>query len=681
MPDTRLVDLDVTQPMATDQTPFIGPVDQFAAARGLQTPTWIYDIDSCRVLHANPAACALWHADSEAELQKRDMSQDMSPTVYKRLQQYKADFIERDATFKEMWTLYPAGAPANVMVHFRGFRLLDGRMAMQCEVFGEADDQPENLRSAEALLHTDVMITLFGYSGPPLYMNPAARNVCHEANASLSQMFTDDDDYSILMFELEATGEHRRVARVYTAAGQRWFDLSAKQCSDAITGEPAILITAIDVSELKNAKDRARYLANRDQLTGCFNRAYLQHYMARSTTLAGTRQALLFFDVDRFKQINDTFGHETGDAVLIELATRVSNLAGPDDVVARLGGDEFVVVISDADDHASLKARVDRLFQSLCEPVRCGTTTIPTKISMGVSVFHPGYVELDTVLRQADKALYISKNEGRNRYTFYDAKLGEAVEQRSRTEAEIERGLHAKEFVLHYQPRIDVRTGRIASVEGLARWMHPERGLVMPNEFIPICEETGMIEALGQHVLRLGFQQARIWQEADLDTCVSLNISPRQFADTALLETLEACSKSDAFVPGQIELEITESVLIGEHDGIAAKLRKITDMGFEIAIDDFGTGYSNLSYISRFPLHRLKIDRSFIAQLPQSGPIVRLILSLAQQIGAKAVAEGVETREQFEWLAHHNCDQVQGFYFAKAMPAAEVQKLLHGATP
>ncbi len=648
-------------------------IDQFAAARNLQTPTWVFDIDGGRIVHANGSACALWQADTERELQQRDMSKDMSPTVAKRLKQYQADFTARDATFTELWTLYPNGKPTSVMVQFCGFRLLDGRMAMQCEVFAEADDQPDNLRSAEALLHTDVMITLYSFSGPPLYMNPAARNASHDANAPIVQLFVDSRDFDVLMFELEGAGEHRRVARVKTSVGQRWFDISAKQCSDAISGEPAILVTAIDVSELKDARDQARYLANRDQLTGCFNRSYLQHYAAQIADTETTPRALLYFDVDRFKQINDTFGHEMGDAVLIELAARAQVYAAAQDVVVRLGGDEFVIVMEVPDDKDEFLTRVETVFRALSSPILCGATNINAKVSMGISVFEPSEFDVDAVLRQADIALYMSKNRGRNRFTFYDDAMGEAAERRSRTEAEIEKALQRREFTLHYQPRIDVKSGEIASVEGLARWMHPERGMILPGDFIPICEETGMIEALGQQVLEMGFAQSKAWLDAGVNTRLSLNISPRQFADSGLLDRLKACADTAGFTPGQIELEITESVLIGEHDGIAAKLQTITDMGFEIAIDDFGTGYSNLSYISRFPLHTLKIDRSFIAQLPHSGPIVQLIVALAEQIGAKTVAEGVETEEQYEWLAKCGCDQIQGFYVAKPAPACDIE--------
>lgn len=658
-----------------DKSDHSAKVDPFAAARRLQTAIWIYDLDAHRVLYANTGACTLWQAETEAELQRRSFADDMSSTVAKRLKQYKADFISRDAKFNEMWTLFPNGTPTSVMVLFSGFRLNDGRMAMQCEVLGTPDPRPDNLRSAQALLHTDVMISLYGADGRPLHMNPAARNMAMEANAELRDLFVQASDFKVLVFGLNDGGDHRQIAEIHTKIGVRWFDVSAKTCSDAATGDPAILVTAIDVSELKMARDHARYLANRDQLTGCYNRTYLQQHATELADKQADQTTLLYFDIDRFKQINDTYGHVTGDRVLMALAERAFRHAQPDDVVVRLGGDEFVIVISHMDP-TTRSERIDRFFKTLSAPTTFGNVSINTRISMGVSVFDPTSTDIDVALRHADIALYLAKNTGRNRCVVYDEQMGAEAEKRSRTEAEIEVALDNRQFELHYQPRLDLATGQITAVEGLARWRHPERGLVTPDEFIPICEDTGLIHTLGQQVLEMGFAQALAWHTAGLSLNLSLNISPRQFSDPGLLTTLQSYADDPAFPAHKIELEMTESALIGDQDGTATKLHAITKMGYQISIDDFGTGYSNLSYISRFPLNCLKIDQSFIKQLPTSGPIVSLILALAQQLGVTAVAEGVESQAQFDWLKQHGCTQVQGYFVARPAPAAEVIQVL-----
>lgn len=638
----------------------------FEFAYSLQTPIWVYDIDSCRVLYANLPACRLWQAKSEDDLRRRDLSADMSASVAERLKQYQIDFVATKATFNEMWTLYPDNTPTSVMVNYSGYRLQCGRMAMLCEATGYADDQPENLRSAEALLHTDVMITHFSLDGTPLYMNPAARKVA-APGLNLKSMFADPTDHDLLLFELQKNAVHRMVTRVKTPKGLRWYDVSAKHCQDAVTGETALLATYIDVSELKDARDRARYLASRDQLTGCFNRAFLQQRMSELKPMSG-QCALLYFDIDRFKQINDQFGHEMGDLVLKMLVERASSAIRKTDFIARLGGDEFVILFENTPGTTDFAHQIKRLIADLSQPFQTDAAKLSVTVSMGLSFFQPGRAAFTDILREADIALYASKQAGRNRLTYFCEKLGNAAKARDRLEIELKHAIEHQQFTLHYQPRVDLNSGKVIGAEALVRWEHPERGLVMPNTFIPNCEESGMIEELGQQILTMGCETAFDWARQGLDLQLSINISPRQFNDARLMDTLRAYAGSPDFPKGQIELEITENVLIGDLEAIALKLEAITQMGYQIAIDDFGMGYSNLSNISRFPLNCIKIDRSFVKQLPNSGPVVRLILTMARQIGALTVAEGVETQEELDWLAGQDCAQVQGYIFSQPKP-------------
>ncbi len=663
--------IDIANASLLAGKPTGGPVvtdESFAIIRRLKTPIWIYDIDNSRIVFANKTACTLWQAEDEAELCARDLRQDMSAMVRKRLKQYQFDFAERDASFNELWTLYPNGTPTSVMVVYTGIRLADGRMGMHCEVVDHKDDAPENLRSAEALLHTDVMITLYSIDGALLYMNPAARNAAMSSQHLFADIFLSSADHLEVMQALLGHGEHRIVARVCTGAGARWHDISVKRCNDAVTGEPAALVTAIDVTELKIARDKARYLADRDQLTGCYNRAFLLNHIENLSKGGVGKCALLYFDVDKFKQINDALGHEMGDVVLKQLAVRARKMIRGDDMIARLGGDEFVLLLRDVADLEGLKDRVALLRQAFSEPINHATTHVNVTVSAGVSIFEPQEADFTTILSNADIALYISKQNGRDRVTYFDDNIGTAVKERRQIEADIKRGIEKGEFIVHYQPRVDLQTESIVSAEALVRWNHPENGLIMPDRFIPICEETGMIEALGQWVLDVGCQQAITWAQQGLDTEVSINISPRQFQNDELLDALRHYAKKPGFPRKKIELEITENVLIGDHETIAQKLHEIVALGYRIAIDDFGTGYSNLSYISRFPLNCIKIDKSFISGLPDTGPIIRLILTLAKQINAISVAEGVETRAEYDWLVESGCDQIQGYYLSRPVP-------------
>jgi len=663
----------VTQLMSPLPSPEqVAGYDPFGIARRLDVPIWVYDIDHAAIIYANDAACSLWQADDEASLRQRDLGTDMSSTVERRLKQYQSDFEERDAAFTELWTLYPNGAPRNVMVIFRGFLLPDGRMAMQCEAVNEISNQPQNLRSAEALLHTDVMISLFSADGPPLYLNPAARKKFVSSSASFAALFVNHNDFVNMIRRMDQTGEHRQVSKVFTSAGQRWYDITAKHCSDAATGQPAILMTAIDVSELKEARDKARHMANRDQLTGMHNRTSLQHHIEALRDDFGCGDcALIFFDVDRFKLVNDRYGHEAGDTVLRVIAERIGKSLRHTDIIARLGGDEFVILMHNVSGWEHLSTKIAFLRGIIGQPIYHGKTQLEVTVSIGVAEFQPQTVQFTDILRDADVALYASKQSGRNCVTFYSEEMGEAAKGRDRLEIELKTALKERQFVLHYQPRYDLKSGTVVSAEGLVRWEHPERGLIPPDTFIPICEDTGMIATLGQQVLEMGVAQAIAWREAGLDIEVSLNISPRQFNDKELLPLLSNLAQAPNFPRGKIELEVTENVLIGDHEMIAEKLRTITHMGYRIAIDDFGTGYSNLSYISKFPLKCIKIDRSFIDRLPASGPIIQLILTLARQIGATAVSEGVETTEQLEWLRREECGQVQGFLLKKPLRVAD----------
>ena len=645
--------------------------DAFAFAYRMVTPVWLFDIDSSRIRFANESACRMWQAASEAELGIRDLSVGMSSTVRKRLKQYQTDF-EDGATFNEIWTIYPNGTPVSAKVNFSGFRLSNDRFALLCEASTPSASTPENLRSTEALLHTDVMISLFRRDGPPLYMNPAARNAAMNADLGFADLFVDTQDHDLMMFELDRKGEHRLVAKVYTEQGLRWHNLSAKSCADSATGEPAILVTANDVSELKNARDRARYLAHRDQLTGCFNRSHLQKCVSELSRYHAGTCALLFFDIDRFKMINDRYGHETGDQILKKLATRAQAGLAKSDTLVRLGGDEFVILYRDVEDREVLVGKVEHLLEQMSEPFQANSIRLTPTVSMGLAFFEPGADSLTNAMSEADIALYASKVGGRNRLTVFNETLGAAAKERDQIEVDLKAAIERDEFVLHYQPRIDINSQRILAVEALVRWQHPTRGLLSPGVFIPICEETGLIEQIGQIILKRGLNQAQAWFEQGIDIGVSINISPLQLEDPNLIATLENFARRPGFAAQRIELEVTENVLIGDLAKMAQRLRDIAALGYRIAIDDFGVGYSNLSYISDFPVDCIKIDRSFIGKLPEAGPVIRLILALARQIGACTVAEGVETAEQANWLLAQACDQAQGFLFHPPMPVDDL---------
>ena len=646
-------------------------------ARNLNTAVWVYDIDLFRIVMANDAALTLWQAETEAELLARDLSQNMSAAVKRRLRQYQQDFTAHSSRFSELWTVYPNGVPTSVKVIMSGIALPDARMAMICEVAGGDAGTPDNLRSTEALLHTEVMITLYGEDGHPLYMNPAARNAAPNAGGTFRNRFVSSEDYDDLLMILEERGESRSIGNVVTTSGSTWHDISAKKCLDAVTGQPAILVTEFDVSELRTARDTARYLADYDQLTGCYNRSsfyrQLDQILARMRTGS---MAIAYIDLDNFKQINDYFGHEAGDDVLRATASRIGDNLSEGDKLARFGGDEFVCLFMSDTDGTEISDRIERIQQVIREPIVRGATRHLVSASIGVVDVPCDAVESAEYFVRADIALYAAKQAGRDKLMYFNDAMAQEAMERSRLEGEIRAALAAEQFELYYQPRVDAATGRIASLEALARWNHPTRGLVPPSVFIPICEDTGLIEELGLFVLHEGCRQITEWRNQGFDIGLSINISPRQFQNPNLLDTIARLSRARDFPTGCIELEVTENVLVGEVEKIACRLHEIRELGFRVAIDDFGTGYSNLSYISSFPLDCVKIDRSFVDQLPTSGPVINLIKALADQIGAITVAEGVETAEQARSLLETGCTEMQGYHFSRPVPVGSVLPLL-----
>jgi diguanylate cyclase (GGDEF)-like protein len=645
----------------------------------MKTPVWVFDTDNSSIAYANAAGVDVWQAESEEALRARDLGAGMSATVAKRLKQYQLDFSTNDAHFSEFWTIYPNGVPRTLKVVYTGFTMPDGRMAMMCEALGEAEDEPETLRSAEALLHTDVMITLYGIDGQPLYMNPASRNAAPAQFGRFQELFALSTDYAIINRELESQEQYRRVAQVRTANGTRWFDLSVKRCLDAATGDKALLVTAVDVTELKTARDQANYLANRDQLTGCYNRAFVQQHLQelRETSLdLEQHHVLIALDIDGFKLINDTFGHEVGDDILIEFASRIQHHLRGSDIVARMGGDEFLVILKEFDGGSQLNNRLADICREVRRPIASGALQLNITTSIGASVAQLSSVgDWSNVIKQADIALYHSKRKGRDCYTVFNEALGAEVIERRWMETELKKAVENNAFTVHYQPRYDTHSGRMVSAEALIRWNHPERGFIPPDDFIPLCEEMGFIDRIGDFVCRRACAQLNAWHAAGMNIGLSVNVSPKQFQSPDIVSLFEEIAREAEFPKGMLELEITETSLFGDDAHVTQKLQRITELGFRIALDDFGAGYSNLAHISRLPLHCVKLDKSFVQKLPTSGPLLRLIFALAEQIGATTVAEGVELPEQLEWLKQHDCNQVQGFLLSEPVPAGEINQL------
>jgi diguanylate cyclase (GGDEF)-like protein len=651
---------------------------RYAALDMLTQPVWIFDIDASRVHWANAAALSIWNASSLQELCARDMGRDMSPTVASRLKQYQSDFDAHGAVFNEQWTLYPAGVPVALEVRFSGHRIDAGRMAMLCEAQRVRAETPEALRSVEALLHTAAMISLYDATGRPLYRNPAARASVRRFDEPLAQRLTDSG-FAALNAELAPRGAATLTLPVHTVHGERWHELSARHCRDAVTGEDAILVSELDVSALKRTEAHAKFLATHDALTGLPNRNHVvQRFTAaiEGVQAQGGQAALIFMDLDHFKHVNDTLGHAAGDQLLVRIAQRLLGAVRSTDLVARFGGDEFLILVTGADIQAEVHNVHRRITATVAEPITVGASELRVTPSVGVSLFPQDGTDLQTLLRHADLAMYSAKARGRNGMAFYEHSMGVALRSRISLEAEMRQALERDEFVLHYQPRVCVSSNRIVGAEALVRWQHPTRGLVPPNDFIPACEESGLIQELGLRVFEQAARQQVTWARAGFAIRLSVNLSPRQFADVALVPKLRQALLQTGADPAMIELEVTESMLLGTDERAIQLLGAIKALGVSIALDDFGTGYSNLAYLQRFPISTLKIDKTFIQSLDGEKPLAELIVAMCRLMKLSVVAEGVETAQQLQWVVERGIEQYQGYLFAKPLPVQQFDQLI-----
>ncbi|MNR99531.1 Cyclic di-GMP phosphodiesterase Gmr [compost metagenome] len=478
--------------------------------------------------------------------------------------------------------------------------------------------------------------------------------------------------------------EGHAVLRNYRKDGALfWSDLYIAPVKDDTGAVSHFVIALYDITATKRYESELEFQTNRDALTGLANRSLLRDRLSQAISYAHRYNHpiwIAFVDLDRFKFVNDTLGHQAGDILLKATAERLQAAVRDTDTVSRMGGDEFVLILPERTDAGLSTGIVQRIMDGIAQPLTIEGHEFFISSSIGVAVYPNDGTTPEELIKHADIAMYRAKETGRNNFQFYTSSMNERALERLRIEGDLRNALERGEFILHYQPQLDLRTGDIVGVEALIRWQHPELGMIPPMRFIGLAEETGLIVPIGTWVIREACRQNMAWQEQGLGTLrMAVNLSARQFAQQDLLQSIASVLTETKLPPQCLEIELTESLVMADVDHAIGILRELKALGVQLSIDDFGTGYSSLSYLKRFPIDVLKIDRSFVNDIttdPDDAAIVASIISLAHSLRLIVIAEGVETEEQLAYLQQHDCDLIQGYFFSRPVTSDALETML-----
>jgi diguanylate cyclase (GGDEF)-like protein/PAS domain S-box-containing protein len=522
----------------------------------------------------------------------------------------------------------------------------------------------------EILECNDACARIFGFTNRYELIGTNARHLFHDAEENARFVSVIREQKSVTNVEL------RLRRRDGTSV---WVLVNMSLLEDQ---EPSIIEgTLIDITDRKSAQEQIEYQAYHDDVTGLPNRLLFRDRITVALAHAkrtGLPVAVMFLDLDQFKLVNDTLGHTVGDGLLKVIATRLSRCVRAEDTVARMGGDEFTILLAEVTDPTAAATVAQKVLDLVSQPIVVEEHELFVTTSIGIAVYPSGGADAETLLKNADRAMYRAKELGRNNYQYVD-QLGDDS-GRLTLESGLHRAFERDEFIVHYQPMMDIVSGRMAGAEALIRWQHPVRGLLQPEQFIPVAEQSRMILPIGEWVLRTACAQMKRWHDAGHHPMrIAVNLSARQFQQRDLAQIVERVLEETGLPPDSLELEITESAAMQNVDLSIAVMRRLKEMGIRIAIDDFGTGYSSLSYLKRFPIDTVKIDQNFLRDMTSEsadGAIVSAVISLARALKLRVIAEGVETQQQLAFLQSHQCEEMQGFLFSRPMSAMELEATL-----
>ncbi len=580
----------------------------------------------------------------------------------------------------------------------------NGHQVIQCNIrdITERKQGEEALRQSEERFRLlvegvrDYAIFMLDPQGCIVSWNPGVKRIIGYEETEftgqhVSIIYTPEDiEQGVPEQELKTAAAQGRAEaegwRVRRDGTRFWSSGVVEPLHDEMGGLRGFSKVMRDITERRAAEERVIHNAFHDALTGLPNRALFIEHLNRAIAYTVRYEkylfAVLFLDLDRFKFINDSFGHLVGDHLLIATARKLETTLRPEDVVARLGGDEFSILLNDIHSSRDATRVANRIHDELSLPFRLDGHDVSTTASIGIALSTHGYSETEEVLRDADTAMYRAKTLGGGRHEIFDTSMHASVMAQLKLEADLKLAVEREEFCIHYQPIVSLENNRITGFEALVRWQHPERGLVLPDDFIPLAEETGLIKPIGKWVLHEACHQVRQWQEqsrGDQSLSVNVNLSGKQFSQPDLIEQIEKTLEQTGLSARSLKLEITESSVMEKAEAATQMLGQLRDLGVKLHIDDFGTGYSSLSNLHHFPVDVLKIDRSFVGRMgpgEENSEIVQTIVQLAHNLGMEVTAEGVETYEQHNKLLSLSCEYGQGYFFSKPVDSEEAKRMI-----
>ncbi|HAD04297.1 MAG: hypothetical protein A2005_10330 [Desulfuromonadales bacterium GWC2_61_20] len=654
-------------------------------------PMWVYDRESLAFLAVNDAAVS-HYGYSRSEFLAMTVK-DIRPAGEVAAQLENVAAVSRGIDKGGVWSHRKKDGcliSVDITSHTLVFNGRDAELVLASDVTAtcqiEAQLQLRN-RAMEASSN-GILISSTRASGMPIiYVNQAFERMSGYAAAEIlgrHLAFLGGDDSAQkglvdIVGALHLGHAAEAVVRCARKDGSPlWIEFSVAPVRDA-DGTISHFVSAVnDVTERKNYEEQLEHQANHDALTGLANRNLFADRLRQSMIYArrsGRLIAVLLLDLDRFKVINDSLGHRHGDELLRQVGERLGHCVRSGDTVARLGGDEFVITLAEVAESDDIAQVTRKVTEALAMPLLVAERSLQITASIGISIFPQDSDDGETLIRNADIAMYQAKQAGGGTFRFFAREMNQRMQETMEMEADLRRALVRGELELHYQPKVDLVSGAVTGCEALLRWKHPERGMIAPQLFIPLAEETGLIVPIGQWVLRTACLEARSWQDRGLPPLVvAVNLSARQFRQPDLLATVMQTLLETELSPHVLELELTESMIVDNPEAAATTMHKLRILGVRLALDDFGTGYSSLNYLRRFPVDALKIDQSFIADVATDrggAAVVNSVIAIAHSLGLEAVAEGVETVEQLYFLRGCHCNTLQGYLYSKPLPAGE----------